>query len=153
MIRSALICIISLAAIFASQTAMAVGGYSQSFIAHNLTGETLSLDCTGGLVERSGRKNFVAGSAAVLISASLEESSRNLLGGRYECLYTSESGSGRITFTLRSRQTINVWTITEEGLKGGRFSCTAERFSNFSRPGQIIRAANAGEVHEGGHCR
>ena len=132
---------------------LAAGGYSQTVIAHNLTGGNLTLDCRGGDTVRSKKVSISEGRSAVALSAMLEASPRTLLGGRYRCKYFFNGNRGVVSFKLKSSQSINVWKITEDSLLDNKFECSSERFNNFSRPAKIMRALNDGNNHRGRRCR
>lgn len=152
MIRQVFFSLASLGSLFSSSMALSAGGYSQTVIAHNLTGAKLQLNCKGGDTRRNKQTTLESDKAKIIMSASLESSTRTLLGGSYTCSYNYASNSGRVTFKLKSAQAINVLKVTEESLLDGKLQCTSERFSNFSQPSSIMKTLNNGGSHRGRKC-
>ena len=152
MVRKVCLSLLSVGSLFTSSMALSVGGYTQSVIAHNLTGGNLKLNCKGGNTYRKKQTSINSDKSAIVMSASLQESKSTLLGGRYTCSYSYDGNRGSISFKLKSSQSIYVWKITEDSLEGGSFNCTSERLSNLSRPASIMRMLNNGGSHRGRKC-
>ncbi len=152
MMRKVCLSLISVGSLFASSVAFGVGGYTQIVIAHNLTGGNLNLNCKGGNTYRNKQTSITSDMSAIVMSASLQESKSTLLGGRYTCSYNYQGNRGSISFKLKSSQSVNVLTISEDSLERGMLNCTSERLNNLNRPRSIMRMLNNGGSHRGRRC-